>query len=111
MQPIIITTNYPDLYRLLGAILEKTFQDIEAEGVNFSSETDTIFIWSPEVESTLLDSYEKVVLVEQYARKLNRQIVLSAANDARLRQWGQKVGWIVFWQMPSLDLAVNYFAA
>jgi hypothetical protein len=51
------------------------------------------------------------VLVEQYARKLNRQIVLSAANDARLRQWGQKVGWIVFWQMPSLDLAVNYFAA
>lgn len=103
MQAVINTTQYPDLYRFLAALLEAT---VSSES-STSAQAESVIIWSPEARSTLLDSPEKIELVEHYAKKLEVQIALSAAADHQLRTWGQEIGWTVLWDMPAIDRNSN----
>ena len=97
MQPILITTQYPDLYHFLNAmVLEVT-----------TKKADSFVIWSPETQASLLDSRDKLDLVDHYAHKLGVKMVLSAANDPQLRALAQEVGWTVLWDIPGLDQALS----
>jgi hypothetical protein len=103
MQPIVISTDCKDLYQLLGAMLEKSALADSGQETFALLQSKSLLIWSPEAESTLLDSFEKVELIERYARKLNHRIVLSAASDSKLMNWGREIGWQVLWQIPAMD--------
>ncbi len=104
MQPILNTQSFPDLYSFLAGLAEET---TNAKAVNPA--TQSVVIWSPENSATLLDSRDKLDLVEHYARKLGVQITLSAASDQNLRHNAQEVGWNVLWSMPGLDQAVQRY--
>ena len=100
MQPIIVTTQYPDLFRFLNALA------LEAS----NKEVDSFLVWSPETHSSLLDSRDKLDLVEHYAQKLGVRMVLSAANDVALRAKAKEVGWTVMWDIPGLDQSLSAIA-
>ena len=104
MQPILIATDYPDLYRFLTAMAEVSYSYLgEPKLAAKNPEANTILVWSPGPHSTLFDSCDKLELVELYAKKLGATITLSAAADAKLQGWGRQVGWKVLWDRPSLD--------
>jgi hypothetical protein len=102
MQPIIVTDQYPDLYRFLNAMLVEV-SACEAQLV------ESVVIWSPEQRSSLFDESAKLELVERYARKLGVRVVLSAASDPELRKMAQQVGWTVMWDVPGLDQAAKFY--
>ena len=93
MQAILNTTKFSNFYYFLNALA------VESE----KSQDSSVVIWSPEELSNVLDSSEKVEVVELYARKLNVSIVLSAASNPTLRTWAKRVGWQVLWEIPGLD--------
>ena len=104
MQPILITTKYPDLYRLLAAMAETSYSYLsEPKLAAKSHEVNTILIWSPEPHSNLLDSCGKLEVIEIHARRLGVGITLSAAANPQLQEWGRQLGWNVLWNTPALD--------
>lgn len=107
MQPVLNTTQHPDLYRFLSALVEvSTTKYVETTSGQLA-QPESVVIWSPEGSTGLLDSKDKLELVEKYARKLNVNVVLSAASDGELRSWGRQIGWTVMWDVPSMDCAPN----
>lgn len=100
MQPILKTTDYKNLYHFLLTLHEVTE---EVSSPNAPSAVESVLIWSPEASSVLLDEIGKLEVVARHARQLNLRIVLSAASDITLRQWGQRLGWTVLWSIPGLD--------
>lgn len=103
MQPVIVTTQYPDLYRFVNVLVSQ----VSGDRSGHNSSCDSVLIWSPEAHSSLLDNRDKLDLVENYACKLGIKVVLSAANDASLRTLAKEVGWTVLWDIPGLDQALN----
>jgi hypothetical protein len=93
MQAILNTKNYSNFYYFLNALV------VESE----KSQDSSVLIWSPGELSDILDSCEKVEVIEHYARKLDVSIVLSAASNSALRTWAKRVGWQVLWEIPGLD--------
>ncbi len=104
MQPILKTTSYPDLYRFLAALAEESA--VFSFGLDEAGQGKSVLVWSPEAHSSLLDSADKLALVEKYARKLGVNITLSAASDATLRELAARQGWKVLWEIPGLDPAI-----
>ncbi len=102
MQPILITSHYTDLYAFLGALMDAR-QNLDEQ----PTPTNSVIIWSQEASSALLDDCGKLQLVEKYARKMNLDIIVSAAADLQLRQWANQVGWQVLWDLPGLEAAVD----
>ena len=103
MQPVLALHDYKDLYHLLGALLEAS--ELAKEGTAETGGSPGVIIWSQENHSALLDSPDKLEVVERHARKLGLRIILSAASNRELRQWGNAVGWTVMWELPGIDNA------
>jgi hypothetical protein len=100
MEPVLITTKYQDLYRLLAAMEVMVYENCKPEN---------ILIWSPEASSKLLNGLDKLEVVNRYAGKLGVNVVLSAASDTKLRKLAKVVGWKVVWEIPTLDESANLF--
>ena len=100
MEPVLITTKYQDLYRLLAAMEVMVYENDKPEN---------ILIWSPESSSRLLNSLDKLEVVKRYAGKLGVKVVLSAASDNKLRKLAKAAGWTVVWDIPTLDNSAYSF--
>jgi|GEM_PF-1791462 len=94
MQAILDTSKYSNFYYFLNALV------VEVE----KSQDSSVLIWSPGELSNILDSCEKVEMLEHYARKLDISVVLSAASNPTLQTWAKRVGWQVLWEIPGLDM-------
>ncbi len=103
MQTILITTHYSDLYSFLHAMVLET-------QAKFETPLDNIVIWSPEQQSELLDSQDKLDLIQVYATRLKVSVTLSASSDPVLREWGKKAGWTVLGETTK-PMDDWYFAA
>ncbi len=110
MQPVLVTNQYPDLYRFLAAMAEASYNYLsEPKLADKTHAANTIVIWSPEQHSDLLDSGTKLELIEHYARKLGASIVLSASANPQLQAWGRQLGWQVLWNTPDWQYNLNSY--
>ncbi len=100
MQPVLIASQYKDLYRLLLALPEAAEQAREHA---LPGETPGVILWSDELKSSLLDSSDKLEVIDRHAARLNIKIILAAASDPLLRHWAQQLGWTVFWDLKGFD--------
>lgn len=105
MQTVIVTSNYPDLYRFLAGLSVNYCNQVENAKFNDQKEEKTVLIWSPGNHCNIFDAPEKLEIVEKHARELGARIILSAASNAPLREWGSRIGWTVLWSIPDLDRA------
>jgi hypothetical protein len=101
MQPVLALHDYKDLYHLLWALLGAS--QTAKTGPGETDDAPGVILWSQEKHSELLDSPDKLEVVERHARKIGLRIILSAASDPTLRQWGRAIGWTVMWELPSMD--------
>ena len=91
MQAVIVTSQYPNLYHFLTVLSEKGYEQA-SEPIYFdrSQNRQGIVVWSPNEKCHLLDTFDKVELVEKYAQTSDVKVVLSAAANSQLREWGCK---------------------
>ncbi len=92
IQTVIRLDDCRDLRGLIAAM-----SDARAEG------SDSVVLWGQGQESRLLKEIEQLELVKLYANRLDIKIVLSAANNPRLRRTANQIGWKVLWEMPEMD--------
>ena len=108
MQSILIVEQSRDLYHFLAALAETSYSHLsEPKFANKNHDANRVMLWSQGTHSELLDSYEKLEIVERHARKLGIHIVLSAASNQALRNWANEIGWTVLWEVSGLDHAMN----
>jgi hypothetical protein len=98
MQPILKTTNFPDLFRFLAALQVEVLDAVDV---------DSVVIWEPEANSSLFTSYGTLEVVNRYAKKLGVTLIVSAASNLQLRQMAQQIGWEVLWNSTALDNAID----
>jgi len=105
MQPVLALHDYKDLYQLLLALLEASGK--AKASADEAGDYPGVILWSQETHSELLDSPDKLIVVERHARKLNLRVILSAASDSELRSLGRDIGWTVMWDLPGLDTGLG----
>lgn len=109
MQAVVVTSDYPDLYRFLAGLAGAYCGQAESAKLKGQTETHSeeksVLVWSPGNHCNVFDSPEKLEIAEKHAQQLGAKIVLSAASNAPLREWGRRIGWNVLWTIPDLDRA------